>query len=282
MGRRCEATVRGCACALVMLALAPLDAQAPLAFEVASVKRTAPGSDVMSMRNSPGQFGTGNLPLRMIITQAYGLQNYQVVGGPSWIESDRWDIVARMPAGTSTQDQRREMVRTLLADRFKLNAHMETRELPIYALVHARNDRKLGPNLAQTVTDCAAVRKARAAKGPVSFNAAEFTECGLSMRGAPGGAMAFKAQGMAIAQFARLMQGYVDRPIFDSTDLTGEFDLEIEFTPERGGPVRGDLPASDVPSIFTALQERLGLKLEPTRGPIEVLVIDSVEQPTED
>jgi uncharacterized protein (TIGR03435 family) len=279
--------MRTCVAASVSLsaALIPvphLGAQAPLAFEVASVKRAAPGNNTMSMRNSPGQFATGNLPLRMVITQAYALQGYQVVGGPSWIESERWDIVARMPEGTSTQDQRREMVRTLLADRFKLVTHMETRELPIYALVTARSDRKLGPELRQTATDCAAVRKARAANGPASFNLAEFRECGLSMGGGPGGAMAFRAQGMAIAQFARLMESYVDRPIFDRTELSGEFDVEITFTPERGGPPRADLPASEAPSIFTALQERLGLTLEPTRGPIEVLVIDSIEQPTED
>jgi uncharacterized protein (TIGR03435 family) len=183
------------------------------------------------------------------------------------------------------------MLRTLLADRFKLKAHMETRELPIYALTVARGDGRLGPDLRPPSVDCPALRAQRAAAakaaGPsagqtVVMSAGQMTECGLSMAPAPGGGMAFKAQGMTVESFARAVQTFVDRPVFDRSGLKGEYDIEVSFMPERFGPVRSDQASSDVPSIFTALQERLGLKLEATRGPLEVLVIDSVERPAED
>ena len=280
--------------AFVPLVVVTLAAQAPLAFDVISVKRAPLDQNFSSFRNSPGQFSVTNSTIQIVITQAYGVQNYQLVDVPPWVSSERYDIAARPPEGTFTQDQRREMIRALLADRFGLKAHMETRELPSYALVKARPDGKPGPDLKPPALDCTKVRADRAAAQkaagpnapPVMIRSDEMTPCGMATGPASGGGVLFRAQGIAMPQFARMMQLYVDRPLFDRTGLAGEFDLEVSFLPERrdafgAGPVRPDQPV-DTPAIFTALQERLGLKLDATRGPVEVLVIDSIERPTGD
>jgi uncharacterized protein (TIGR03435 family) len=125
-----------------------------LEFEVASVKanKSGPGT-MMMMRTLPTSFNVSNLPLRTLIMQAYRLSNYQLVGAPSWIDSERFDIVAKPPEG-SRPDQTPLMMRGLLADRFKLKVHAETRETQIYALVLARDDGKLGPKLSKSMDDC--------------------------------------------------------------------------------------------------------------------------------
>jgi uncharacterized protein (TIGR03435 family) len=265
-------------CVVLPLALA---AQQPLAFDAVSVKRSAP-SDTQTIRNQPGQYGTTNTSLRTVINQGFNVQSYQVVGGPDWIGTERWDISARMPAGTATQDQRRQMIQALLADRFKLKTHRETRELPIYALVVARSDGRLGPDLKPTTADCAAVRARRAAAPPARFSLDEFFECGMAVSTLPGGGERLRAQGMTMATLAGRVRFSVDRPVFDRTGLSGEFDLDLTYAASYGGDLAAASAApGDAPLMFTALQERLGLKLESAKGPIEVLVIDSVERPVE-
>jgi uncharacterized protein (TIGR03435 family) len=276
---------------------AGVSAQAPLTFDVISVKAGDADANFSSFRNSPGQFGITNSPVRTVITQAYGVQSHQLVDLPAWVSSERFTIAARPPEGTFTQDQRREMIRSLLADRFKLKAHMETRDLPIYVLVKGRTDGRPGPDLKPPVIDCVKFRADRAAAAkaagpsapPVVFRSDQMTECGMASGIAPGGGVNFRAQGMTMAQFARMMQLYVDRPLVEQTGLLGEFDLELSFLPVGGALVTGGVPprvdqaaGDSTPSLFTALQERLGLKLDATRGPVEVLVIDRIERPTAD
>jgi uncharacterized protein (TIGR03435 family) len=131
---------------------APWDAP-HLEFEVASVKMNKSGPNMMSMRTLPNSFTMTNLPLRLLITQAYRVSGYQLVGGPSWLDSERFDIVAKAPEG-SRPDQTMLMLRGLLAERFKLKVHGETREAQIYALMLARSDGKLGPKLSKSTDDC--------------------------------------------------------------------------------------------------------------------------------
>ena len=124
-----------------------------LEFDVASVKTNKSGPNMMMMRTLPTSFNMTNVPLRLLITQAYRLSGYQLVGGPNWLDSERFDIVAKAPEG-SRPDQTPLMLRGLLAERFKLKVHAETREVPIYALMLARTDGKLGPKMSVTTDDC--------------------------------------------------------------------------------------------------------------------------------
>ena len=232
-----------------------------------------------------GQLLVRNNTLRNIIRNTYGLQNFQIVGGPDWLDSDRFDIVAKA-ADDAQPAQMMLMVRTLLADRFKLAVHTETREIPIYALVMARSDGRPGPQLRPAGVDCAAmVAAARGGGAPVPrAPAGERPICG--MQTAPGRMM---AGGYALPDVARNLSNFAGRMVVDKTGLAGTFDLDLTFTPGTPdqippGPLPPGAPAIDPngPSIFTALQEQLGLKLDSQRGPVELLVIDRAERPTED
>ena len=234
-------------------------------FEVASVKPTKPGVPLQFVR-SPGLF-TMRAPVRVLIQNAYQLlQEGQVVGGPSWLTSDTFDIVASV-AGNPAPDQIPLMLRALLADRFKLIVHIETRELPIYALVLARNDGKLGARIRPSTFDCLALRRSANAKRPPPPEPGGRMPCVTRLS-----AGSIVAGGASLAELADRLARYVGRVVVDQTGLAGGFDLDLEWTPDQ----------TNGPSLFTAMQEQLGLKLESTRGPVEVLVIDSVEQPTPD
>ena len=262
-------------------------------FEVASVKPNKSGDGRVMIGTDPrtGRFNTVNVPLRMLIRFAYQLQDFQVVGGPSWITSDRFDIVAKAdgeigPAPIGTVGPVQLMTRSLLADRFKLKVHFETRELPIYSLVVARADGKLGPQLRPATVDCAALAgRGRGGPPPAPPQPGERPACG--MRIGPG---TMSGGGFPLSQLATTLSQFVQRVVLDRTGLTGNFDLDLTWTPDQiqqgppGGAPAGAPPPPplDGPSIFTALQEQLGLKLDSARGPVQVLVIDSVEQPTED
>jgi uncharacterized protein (TIGR03435 family) len=274
---------------------ATVAAEPALSFEAASVKPNKSGEQEQFVRRQPGgRFDAKNMPLRALITFAYQIQGFQLVGAPGWTTTDRFDIVARaagdpppvMPG--SGPDQLMLMMRTLLAERFKMVAHRETQELPIYALVLARRDEKLGPKLRPATTDCAA--QAAAARGggppPAPTGPDAPVACGVRMR--PG---RIQFGGFPLSQFANGISGQVQRVVLDRTGLTGNWDFELTYTPDQsqpppgGGPPPGvELPAVDPngPSLFTAVQEQLGLKLEPARGPVDVLVIDRIEQPTPD
>jgi uncharacterized protein (TIGR03435 family) len=279
---------------LILAAVVPVAAQAPPAFEAVSVKRNVTGAGINAFDRRPGRFRTINVPLKAILQVAYGVREYQVIGAPAWLSTDRFDITATEPAGTFSPDQRSAMIRGLLQDRFKLAAHTETRDMPTYALVLARNDGRLGPDLRPVTVDCEAIRKARTAGAPAGTRQPadpdDRTECrGQSNQTDPVRGWTYSSGSLNLAQFTNGLTGFVTRPVFDRTGLAGDYDIRLRFLPEPGAPASGSSgpagapsPAADVPSVFTALQEQLGLKLEPTRGPIEVLVIDRVEQPTED
>jgi uncharacterized protein (TIGR03435 family) len=261
---------------------------ASLTFEVASVKPNKSGDQRVMIQMPPnGRYSATNVAVRMLLRQAFDVQEFQIVGGPDWLASDRFDIVAKPPEGMIGPEQIRPMLRALLADRFKLVAHNETREMPIYSLVLARADGRLGPKLSAAKVDCDA-RLAAARRGgpPPAFPApGQPVECGFMM--APG---TMNVGGMPMLELGRALSPMLGRIVVDKTGLKGRYDFQMTFAPEgRGfGPGPGPGPAEpppvdpNMPSLFTALQEQLGLKLESERGPVDVVVIDRVEQPSED
>jgi uncharacterized protein (TIGR03435 family) len=225
----------------------------PRVFEVASIKPNHAGVGGNtgrggSMRATPGSLVVENTSLWKLIGAAYGVgadKDYAIVG-PEWLKSERFDITAKMPANTPVP-QLLEMLQTLLADRFKVVVHRETRELPMYALVAARSGAKLRPS----------------EDGATNF----------SMQ--PG---RIKGQKASLTAFADRLSQFLDRPVIDATGLTGVFDLTLEWTPDPP-PSLGETPAAAAgPSIFTAIQEQLGLRMEVRKGPVQVLIVDHAER----
>jgi len=266
-------------------------AQAPVSFEAASVRVNKSGDNSTSVGPRPGgRFNAENAPLPLLITMAYQLQPFQLQGVPDWARTDRYDIVAKLDGDPPTvpfgePDHIMLALRTLLADRFKLAAHWETPEMPAYALVVARADRKLGPNIHPAAEDCAGFRAARLAaarEGKADPNPLPYA-CGWGNTGYG----QFRFGGNPLSVFASALANQVGRVVIDRTDVAGNWDFELTFTPERirqqalagGAPPDVD---TNRPSIFTAIQEQLGLKLESTKAPVTVLVIDHVEQPSPD
>jgi len=256
-----------------------------LEFEVASVKpHKADDQQIMMVALPGGRFTARNIAVRFLIRMAYQLQDDQIIGGPGWLTSDRFDIDAKAGEGASPTALL-PMMQALLADRFKLGVHHDTKDLPIYALVLARRDGALGPKLRRN--DCVRDDTARPA-APV--DATQPPPCGSISNGF--GRLTLRAAPMT--QIIQFLSPSVNRVVMDRTGLTGNFDLDLQWTPERlpqpapGTPadqpirVNGTDIDPNGPSIFTALQEQLGLKLDSTKGPVDVLVIDHVEQPGPD
>jgi uncharacterized protein (TIGR03435 family) len=264
--------------AALCLALSPLaaNAQTPLAFEVASIKAPAPQSGPgirVGISQDKGRITMSNVNLRMLLTQAYKIKEPQLVA-PDWMESTRFDIVAKLPEG-ATKDQVPEMLQTLLADRFKVVIHKESKVMAIYAMVVAKGGSKL--------KECDA-------------------EGGLRVMMSPKGReMSGKA---ALSRLADTLSNFMDRPVLDMTGLKGAYEIDLTWSPDESerkgggrmgpmgpgpGPGRGPegedpkmTDGPDAPNIFIALQEKMGLKLEPRKSPAEIIVVDHAEKvPTE-
>jgi len=274
-------------------AQAPAQAPVPnavLTYEAASVKPNKSGVQGSSIRRFPGgRLQATNMPLRALITFAYQLQPFQLVEDPGWIRNETFDIVAKMEGDPppvmpgSGPDPHMVAMRTLLAERFNLAVHRETRQMDIYELVLARPDGKLGPALKPTTQDCAAMMAAARGGPPPGPAPGPNSPVVCGMRGLPGRLV---AGAMPMALLASNLSGQVQRIVIDRTGLSGGWDFEITFAPERplNPPPGVEFPAADpnAPSLFTAMQEQLGLKLQSTKGPVEVLVVERVEQPISD
>jgi uncharacterized protein (TIGR03435 family) len=260
-------------------------------FEVASVKPNKSGQPFVSFGIQPGgRFTATNVPLRLLIRNAYQIQDFQVVGGPAWISSDRFDVIAKAegdippaaPGGPPGPMQ--FMLRALLAERFNLKVHTEQRELPIYTLVLARSDGKLGAQLRPAGVDCATVSARRGGPPPAAPVPGERVPCGIRI--GPG---QMTGGGLPLSQLATTLSPFVQRVVVDRTGLSGNFDFDLTWTPDQipqGPPPAGAPPLPPIdpngPSLSTAVQEQLGLKLDSARGPVDALVIDHVEPPTPD
>jgi uncharacterized protein (TIGR03435 family) len=259
------------------------------AFDVTSVKPNNTGSGMIRMMPAAnGGMQGENVTAGMLVRMAFQLQDNQIVGGPKWLFEDRFDVV-----GTGTAPGRdgspMEKMKSLLKDRFKLVAHMENREQSMYALVLARKDGKLGDQLTPSAADCTPTGPNGRGRGPgAPPTPGERPRCGAMF--GPG---RLNAGGQSMAAFATQLSRFVGGIVVDQTGLAGTYDIDLKYAPDPGINALGrDLPPqpgapppaanSDAPSIFAALQEQLGLKLEATKGQVNVLVIDSAEKPTAD
>jgi uncharacterized protein (TIGR03435 family) len=262
-------------------------ALAPLAgaqiFDAASVKPAAPQSR-FAMRGGPGTSDPGritysNVTLKALLTKAYGVERYQIAG-PSWLEDARYDIVAKLPPG-STRQQLQQMFQALLAERFRLVEHRESKELSIYALVTGRN----GPKLKVSGTE----PETGPMEGP-ELNTISLAKDGLPVI-PPGykghiigmkvaGKTMLRAKGESLKDFANLLTGELDRPVFDYTGLTGKYDFGIAWSTDEAIAKALNQPSALEPGldVFAALQAQLGLKLEPRKASVEMVVVDRVER----
>jgi uncharacterized protein (TIGR03435 family) len=243
--------------AVAMLTIAQTKAsQGPLKFEVASVKANHSGGNAVGNHFTEQQTSWTNVPLTVLIRSVYRLKNYQLIGAPAWADNEKWDIDAKSE-GKTTGKQRNEMLGNLLADRFHLQFHRETRELPVYRLVIAKGGVKM------TQIKDGEVRPQKP---------------GISNR--PSHLMGWASP---VGQLVYFLSGdYLNEPIIDATGLTGNYDFDLKWTPDPNQAYQRDEAADpNGPSLFVAIQEQLGLRLEATKGPVEVLIIDHVEHPTE-
>ena len=264
----------------VVAGLAQTAAGQKPAFEVASIKPNTSGNPRSRVgadggRDNISRFIASNASLRMLVLYAYPLlRNDEIIGGPSWIDANRFDIEAKPVNGQAPLDQIQLMLQSFLADRFQLKVHMETRDFPIYHLVVAKDQPKIKLSEDQTVPPIP----------PAPSPSQVSLQRGTAVVTKEEGGLALTAKAVPIVTLISMLQGpaQTDRRIFDKTNLRGLFDFRLQFVPElKSGPQVSQIPDNSFPSLFTAIQEQLGLKLESARGPVEVLVIDSVNKPTE-
>jgi uncharacterized protein (TIGR03435 family) len=206
------------------------------------------------------------------------MRAFRIFGAAGWPSTDQWQVSAKTDRPLTAAEMR-ERVQRLLADRFRLKSHRETRELPIYHLVVDRDDRRLGPRMKAAVVDC---EPFRTGERPIQDSPRDengLPRCALRFSLAAGIRTA-RYDGTSTRRLAELLQADVNRAVIDKTGLSGAFDIELTFEDDRYLPP-GATRREGV-SLFTAVQEQLGLKLEAARGPVEVLVIDSAERPAPD
>lgn len=245
-------------------AVASLAQQPTARFEVASVKPNNTGAEPSMNLPPRGSVAIVSVPLENVIVNAYGIPAFRVLDAPDWIRRERFDISAKIPDDAAAGPL--SMLQSLLEERFKLRVHRETREQPIYTLVVARSDGRRGPRLKPSSADCGSAP----AFPPTA-------QCGALFGVGPAGGRII-SRGQPLARVISALSMAVSRGVVDRTGFQGPFDVELEWSSDVGASATN----SNTPNIFTALQEQLGLRLEPSRGPVEVLVIESVERPTPD
>jgi len=253
-------------------------AAAPLAFDAISIHPTKPGMTTTSngveisrmfVRDTPDGFSVGNGTLKYLIMDAYSVKEDSIIGGPDWIENIGYDIDAKVtpaadaPPPKLNRAQRKQMIQSMLADRFKLVVHNETKDAPIYELDLAKGGSKLPIS---TPNDGFAKGINGLDGNPVSSGYPVLLSRGRLF-----------GQAVTIASLIDYLKQELKRPVVDKTGLTGKYDLSLEWTPDN---TLADSPLAGGPSIFTAVQEQLGLKLTSTHGPVKTLVIDHVEKPS--
>lgn len=239
---------------ILVLLSAAISLGAQPAFEVASVKPADPANRGMSLDKLPGgRFVATNVSLRTLLKEAYGMRDFQIEGQPDWFDSQRWDVSAKSEKASS-EEEMSEMLQSLLADRFKLKMHREERVLQVYVLTVGKN----GP-------------KVKEAQGGDS-------SIGVRIRGV-GHVTGTKASMQQLTETLSdvRMNGraMLNRPVLDRTGLNGVYDFVLEWTPDLA-PVDGAAPGG--PSIFTAVQDQLGLKLETQKAPVQIFIIDHAEK----
>jgi uncharacterized protein (TIGR03435 family) len=244
------------------------------AFDIASVKPNASGAFGGSVRITPGgRLVAQNAPLRLLLDAAYDVRDFQLFGGPPWLTADHYDIEAKTQADAPSEQLISLMLRALLADRFHLVAHRETRDLPIYRLIVAKGGDKLKPAIGGGCTPMIPP------PNPAQIDPATFRPCG-GFNTATGMMM---GGSVGMPRLAIALSRVLGRTVTDETGLTGTYDVNLRWTPDETQSLQTPQPLLDplAPSLFTAIQEQLGLRLESGKGPVEVLVIDNAEKPSE-
>ena len=242
------------------------------------------GARGMFIRTTPGgRVNITNMTLKELIVLAWRIQPHQISGGPPWLDSARYDISAK-PEDSPKQGEVPLMIQSLLADRFQLTFHREPKELPIYAIVMARKDGKLGAGLTESKEGSCTPPDPSKPPSPPEPGKLPALTCGNMMMQP----RRLTAVSVPIAQIIPMLSRLLGRSIVDKTGLTGKFDVNLEWTPDETQLMQlpPDVPkpspsGSDGPSIFTAFQEQLGLKLESQKGPVEMFIIDHAEKPSE-
>jgi uncharacterized protein (TIGR03435 family) len=260
--------------AAMMAVIEPIAAQTAQTggkFDVASIRLADPGEGFMfGIRPMPGgRISGSNVTLKLLITSAYGLDDFQVSGGPGWIETARYDIEAK-PASPAGPDAWKVELQDFLTERFHLAFHRETREVPVYALVLSKKDGTLGPGLVPSKPGDCVARDPSKPPGEPAPGQPPF--CGNLV----GGASQLSGAATTIDGITRLLSRAAGRKVIDKTGLTGKYNVRLKYAPPTAIPSDGSAP-----SLFTALPEQLGLKLEPQKAPMEVFVIDRAEKPSE-
>jgi uncharacterized protein (TIGR03435 family) len=270
---------------------APASAGA-VTFEAASVKPNKSGSPEGNATVTPGRYTVTNLSLQVLIRFAYersprsrGLEPFEISGGPAWLATDRFDVSATAGREFSLTEVR-SMLRALLSERFKLKTHYETRQGPVYRMVTTKRN-TLGPQLRRAAADCAAAT-ADPLRGTTPGQPEPCGYFGPSPTVPLGSGKAYQAfRGLTMEDLALRLYPYLSRRVIDSTGLTGHFDGEFEFTAEIVMPppppgLPNPYDGRVLPSVFSVLPQQLGLRLESSRGPVEMLIVDHAEHPTDD
>lgn len=273
---------------LLMAALA--STAAAQTFDVVSIKPSPPSAGnpfgfpvIGNIRMEAGGRVTATAAtLRDLVRRAYDVQDFLLFGGPEWVNQDRFDIIATPAPGVSRPEAVRAMMRAMLADRFKLVVRTDVREMPIYEM-HVLRSGQLGPAIKPSTIDCAAVRAKRVVGAPIPLDGSE-PRCALSARMSTASSnTTMILEGESMAEIARLLTSQARRVVVDETGLPGTYAFELTTARDTsvGRIPGGPPPADDGISLLTAVEDQLGLKLEAARGRVEVLVIESVERPTE-
>ena len=235
-----------------LAAVEVLAQNAPPAFEVASIKENKTGSQNSSSRTAGDRYSASNVSLVGLLRTAYAVQEFQIAGYPAWAETDKFDIEAKMESGANTRDFPL-MLQKLLADRFKLIFHREQRQAPIYTLVVLKDGPKFKPG--------------------------DPANCGGRSGGFNATPTDINGSCVSMEQFAARLSRSIGTHVVDGTSLKGTFDFKVSWLPDDRFSGRG---ASANPTLFTAVQEQLGLRLQSGRGPVDTLVIDNAEKPVAD
>ena len=247
----------------ISLTLVMAFAQKPPSFDVASVKPNTSGTGSFSMGTSHGRLTATNVPVRTLILKGFHAKEFQVTGGPGWLETERYDVVAKTENATISDNDLWLLLQPLLEDRFKLRFHRETKQLGVYSLTVAKG----GPKLKVHVGDDEPGTSGRTGSGKASFVVTK----------------------MSMAKLADMLGDHTDRIVVDNTGLKGFYDFKLDWAQEDSHEPASVSMLNSLqeglglagPSLFTAVQEQLGLKLEPAKGPVQIIVIDGAEKARE-
>ena len=272
--------------ALIAAVVLPLTAQERIpagpppngpAFDVVSIKRVTEIRNQRRSQTEPGgRYVLSAMTIAPAIREAYPADMDDLIGAPDWMNNEVYDLTAQAGRDVSP-DEMQAMLRRMLVERFKLAVHYEIQERPVLALVLARADGRLGSNIRRSEIDCEAIQAARRAgsTGPFPQTSNGVPACGTRMRGSVGVDVLLGAR--PLSALATMISSAAGRVVVDKTGLQGNYDVTLKYMPQP----QPDAPPDAPPDLFTALQEQLGLKLEPARAPLKVLVIDRIEKPAE-